>query len=72
MAQPEWRAPPALAPGVAERLPKLSVYNSLTRSKTAFVPLDSEGKKVTWYACGPTVYDDAVSPGSFFRLILEK
>lgn len=24
-----------------------------------FVPSDPEGKKVTWYACGPTVYDDA-------------
>ena len=31
----------------------------MTKSKTPFVPLDSEGKKVTWYACGPTVYDDA-------------
>jgi cysteinyl-tRNA synthetase len=39
--------------------PKLKVYNSLTRSKTPFVPIDPEGKRVTWYACGPTVYDDA-------------
>ena len=23
------------------------------------MPLDPEGRKVTWYACGPTVYDDA-------------
>jgi cysteinyl-tRNA synthetase len=39
--------------------PTLRVYNSLTRSKTPFVPIDRDGKRVTWYACGPTVYDDA-------------
>ena len=39
--------------------PKLKIYNSLTRSKTPFVPIDREGKRITWYACGPTVYDDA-------------
>lgn len=31
----------------------------MTRSKVPFIPTDPEGKKVTWYACGPTVYDDA-------------
>lgn len=59
-AQPEWRAPPPPSEGAAKKLPKLRVYNSLTRSKNEFVPLDGEGKKVGWYACGPTVYDDAV------------
>lgn len=54
MAQPEWRAP-AASPQAG--LPQLSIYNSLTRSKTPFVP--REGKKVSWYACGPTVYDDS-------------
>ncbi|KAK4622451.1 Cysteine--tRNA ligase [Fulvia fulva] len=58
-AQPEWRAPPEPSESVRARLPRLSVYNSLTRSKTPFVPIDPEGKKVGWYACGPTVYDDA-------------
>ena len=58
--QPEWRAPPRPSEGFAKELPKLSVYNSLTRSKNEFVPLDKDGKKVGWYACGPTVYDDAV------------
>ena len=57
---PAWTPPPEPAPPVKERLPKLSIYNTLTRSKTPFVPVDSEGKKVTWYACGPTVYDDSV------------
>ncbi|KAI9828322.1 MAG: hypothetical protein M1832_002750 [Thelocarpon impressellum] len=35
----------------------LWVYNSLGRKKDRFVPLDARGKKVTWYCCGPTVYD---------------
>ncbi|QMW29019.1 hypothetical protein G4B84_004354 [Aspergillus flavus NRRL3357] len=26
---------------------------------TPFIALDPKGRKVTWYACGPTVYDDA-------------
>lgn len=60
MAQPEWRAPPALSESTQQQLPKLSIYNSLTRNKTPFVPLDPAGKRVGWYACGPTVYDDAV------------
>jgi cysteinyl-tRNA synthetase len=54
--QPVWEQPKKL-PGV--ELPPLQIYNSLTRRKNGFVPLDPEGKKVTWYACGPTVYDIA-------------
>lgn len=54
--QPPWRQPPTPT-GV--ELPPLQVWNSLTKSKTPFVPLDPSGKKVSWYACGPTVYDDA-------------
>ncbi|WPH03873.1 Hypothetical protein R9X50_00675600 [Acrodontium crateriforme] len=53
--QPEWHSPPA----TSEKLPKLSIYNSLTRTKTPFHPRDPSGEKVSWYACGPTVYDDA-------------
>lgn len=56
--QPPWRQP-TLHPEASSRLPALKVWNSLTRTKTPFIPLDKEGKKVTWYACGPTVYDDA-------------
>lgn len=54
--QPQWRQPPSPE---GTQLPPLKVWNSLTKSKTPFVPIDSAGKKVTWYACGPTVYDDA-------------
>ncbi|KAF2140151.1 uncharacterized protein K452DRAFT_288920 [Aplosporella prunicola CBS 121167] len=52
--QPPWQAP---SPRPDTKLPPLKVYNSLTRTKTPFVPQD--GNKVSWYACGPTVYDDA-------------
>lgn len=51
--QPPWRQPLPSGDG----LPPLKLYNSLTRSKTPFVPLDKSGKNITWYCCGPTVYD---------------
>lgn len=35
----------------------MMVLNTLTRTKTRFIPLD--GKKVNWYQCGPTVYADS-------------
>lgn len=35
----------------------LTLYNTLTRKKETFIPLNSE--KVTMYVCGPTVYDRA-------------
>lgn len=54
--QPPWN-PPKARPDA--QLPRLKIYNSLTRSKDDFVPLDPTGKMVTWYACGPTVYEDA-------------
>ncbi|KAK9879201.1 hypothetical protein WA026_004049 [Henosepilachna vigintioctopunctata] len=47
--QPPWNPPTETG------TPVLKVYNSLTRQKEIFVPL--KGKKVTWYSCGPTVYD---------------
>ena len=34
----------------------LHIYNTLTRAKEVFEPLDPD--RVTMYACGPTVYDD--------------
>ncbi|KAJ3491237.1 hypothetical protein NLI96_g842 [Meripilus lineatus] len=48
--QPPWSKP-------ARKIepPVLKIYNSLTKSKTEFVP--TEGRHVKWYNCGPTVYD---------------
>ncbi|KAJ1448165.1 tRNA synthetases class I (C) catalytic domain-containing protein [Pelagophyceae sp. CCMP2097] len=37
----------------------LVIYNSLTRSKVPFVPMDPKGKAINMYICGPTVYDAA-------------
>lgn len=36
---------------------RLTLYNTLTKRAEPFVPADP--KKVTFYTCGPTVYDDA-------------
>jgi cysteinyl-tRNA synthetase len=40
-----------------ETAPELRLYNTLTRTKEDFVPLDASNVRV--YACGPTVYDFA-------------
>ncbi len=37
----------------------LRIYNSLSRRVEEFHPLDPRGKRVTFYSCGPTVYDYA-------------
>jgi len=37
--------------------PQLKVFNTFTMQKDVFVPNDVEKKLVTWYMCGPTVYD---------------
>lgn len=55
--QPPWQRPPQ--PDSGTTLPPLQIWNSLTRSKTPFIPLDWKRRRVGWYACGPTVYDDA-------------
>ena len=35
-------------------------YNSLVDKKVPFVPvLGAESREITWYTCGPTVYDSA-------------
>ena len=40
-------------------MPTLHLKNSLTKAVEPFKPLDPEGKKVTLYSCGPTVYSYA-------------
>ena len=52
MAQPSWSAPSS-----ATHQPGLKIYNSLTRSDVDFIPIQKG--HITWYSCGPTVYDDS-------------
>nr|KAJ3422186.1 hypothetical protein HK105_000825 [Polyrhizophydium stewartii] len=47
--QPHWQMPEGTP------VPQLRMHNSLTRKKEPFVP--EHGRRVTWYSCGPTVYD---------------
>jgi cysteinyl-tRNA synthetase len=42
---------------VTDTHPRLRLYNTFTRSKDDFVPIDPGN--VRMYVCGPTVYDDA-------------
>jgi cysteinyl-tRNA synthetase len=55
--QPTWYMPQPMDSLIEywERHYPLKLYNSMTRSKTTFVPM--EQKRVLWYMCGPTVYD---------------
>ncbi|XP_055900435.1 cysteine--tRNA ligase, cytoplasmic-like isoform X1 [Biomphalaria glabrata] len=48
-SQPKWSPPSGEGKSV------LRLYNSLTRQKEEFVP--QSGHTITWYNCGPTVYD---------------
>ena len=51
METSEWHAPHS---GTA--LPGLTVKNSFTNGKVPFHPA-ANSRRVTWYSCGPTVYD---------------
>lgn len=47
---PEWYKPEGLATPI-------KILNSLTLKKEDFVITDTETRTITWYTCGPTVYD---------------
>ncbi|KAI9497931.1 tRNA synthetases class I (C) catalytic domain-containing protein [Zychaea mexicana] len=53
--QPNWHAPSSAENN--SNKPVLKLYNSLTKTKTEFVP--KRPGHVSWYNCGPTVYDAA-------------
>jgi cysteinyl-tRNA synthetase len=60
MAQQASRLEPAVKKqriDMTSQLPDLRLYNTLTRSKDAFVPIDRQN--IRMYVCGPTVYDFA-------------
>jgi cysteinyl-tRNA synthetase len=40
-------------------MPPFNLYNTLSREVAPLVPLDPEGKRVSLYVCGPTIYDFA-------------
>lgn len=46
-----------IKPNGASLAPNLRIWNTLTKKKEEFVTIN--GKTVTWYCCGPTVYDAA-------------
>lgn len=52
--QPQWFSPRRECTEAKKDVLKL--YNTLTRNKDEFIP-KSGNKQVTWYSCGPTVYD---------------
>lgn len=52
-----WTPPEDNVPGAGS---VLRLYNSLVDDKVPFVPAAGAGsKQISWYACGPTVYDSA-------------
>lgn len=47
-------------PGAGEKKTELMLYNSLLDEKVPFIPAaGAHSKQITWYTCGPTVYDSA-------------
>ncbi|KAI7833870.1 tRNA synthetases class I (C) catalytic domain-containing protein [Kickxella alabastrina] len=48
---------PWIQPEASQSHTGLVVFNSLTKSKIPFIP--REGNYVSWYGCGPTVYDSS-------------
>eukprot|EP00887_Chlorella_sp_A99_P008002 scaffold12.g8002.t1 len=61
MTERAWRQPScACADGASGVGAPLVLYNSLVDRKVPFIPsAGADSKQITWYACGPTVYDVA-------------
>lgn len=55
-----WSAPKGFDAAVGSAVPLPQIYNSLKDSKQSLVPVGGPAsKQLTWYECGPTVYDSA-------------
>lgn len=54
VGQPKWYLPNSHP---EEKLTQLKLYNSFTKTKTPFIPL--KPNEISWYSCGPTVYDSS-------------
>ncbi|KAI3425944.1 hypothetical protein D9Q98_007914 [Chlorella vulgaris] len=55
-----WQQPCASCSDGGASTPQLVLYNSLVDRKVPFVPAAGPGsKQISWYTCGPTVYDSA-------------
>ena len=58
--QRHWNPPPGLEAAQQSAVPVPLIYNSLLDSKVPLIPTAGpSGKQLTWYECGPTVYDSA-------------
>ena len=55
-----WHQPQGFEAASQSASPVPQIYNSLTDSKAALVPTAGlSSRQLTWYECGPTVYDSA-------------
>ena len=55
-----WNTPIGFDAAVGSAVPLPQIYNSLKDSKQTLVPVGGPAsKQLTWYECGPTVYDSA-------------
>ncbi|DBB16222.1 TPA: hypothetical protein ACH3X3_014548 [Trebouxia sp. C0006] len=55
-----WNTPTGFKAAVESAVPLPQIYNSLKDSKQTLVPVGGPcSRQLTWYECGPTVYDSA-------------
>ena len=55
-----WQPPAGYSDAAATEASGILLYNSLVDEKKALVPLAGpHTRELTWYSCGPTVYDSA-------------
>ena len=56
----KWNTPSGFQAAAESAIPLPQIHNSLTDTKQTIVPVGGpSSKQLTWYECGPTVYDSA-------------